>query len=45
MERERSIYITRLLRDWANGDLSALDQLTPLVYAELRRRAHSYMKK
>jgi RNA polymerase sigma-70 factor (ECF subfamily) len=44
MERERSIYITRLLRDWANGDLSALDQLTPLVYAELRRRAHSYMK-
>ena len=23
---------------------SALDQLTPMIYAELRRRAHGYMK-
>lgn len=27
--------ITRLLADWGSGDASALDKLTPLVYAEL----------
>lgn len=35
--------VTRLLIDWSNGDQAALDQLMPLVYAELRRLAHSYM--
>src|SRR6516225_5035158 len=44
MEREPSVDITRLLQAWANGDRSALDQLTPVIYTELRRRAHSYMK-
>jgi len=44
MERESSLDVTRLLRAWANGDRAALDQLTPVIYAELRRRAHSYMK-
>jgi RNA polymerase sigma factor (TIGR02999 family) len=44
METESSDDITRLLRAWANGDQAALDQLTPVIYAELRRRAHSYMK-
>jgi hypothetical protein len=24
--------VTRLLKQWANGDQSALNQLTPLVY-------------
>jgi len=44
MEPEPSVDITGLLRAWGNGDRSALDQLTPVIYAELRRRAHNYMK-
>ena len=39
-----SVDVTRLLRAWGQGDPAALDQLTPVIYAELRRRAHSYMK-
>ena len=35
--------ITRLLLAWGDGDESALEALTPLVYEELRRRAHRYM--
>lgn len=31
--------ITRLLEDWAKGDRGALDELTPLVWGELRRIA------
>ena len=36
--------VTRLLLDWNNGDRAALDQLVPLVYDELRRLAHHYMR-
>ncbi|CAN5618199.1 sigma-70 family RNA polymerase sigma factor [soil metagenome] len=35
--------ITRLLVAWGEGDESALEGLTPLVYEELRRLAHHYM--
>jgi RNA polymerase sigma-70 factor, ECF subfamily len=35
--------VTRLLRAWGAGDESALEQLMPLVYEELRRLAHRYM--
>jgi RNA polymerase sigma factor (TIGR02999 family) len=35
--------ITRLLADWAGGDLGALDRLAPLVHAELRRIARRQM--
>jgi RNA polymerase sigma factor (TIGR02999 family) len=35
--------ITRLLVAWGDGDESALEGLTPLVYEELRRLAHHYM--
>ena len=35
--------ITALLRAWSSGDEQALEQLTPLVYPELRRIAHQYM--
>ena len=35
--------ITRLLVAWGDGDESALEGLTPLVYDELRRLAHHYM--
>ena len=31
--------VTALLDDWSRGDATALDQLLPLVYAELRRIA------
>jgi RNA polymerase sigma factor (TIGR02999 family) len=31
--------ITSLLADWRSGDQEALDRLTPLVYAELKRLA------
>jgi RNA polymerase sigma factor (TIGR02999 family) len=31
--------VTALLGDWSRGDRAALDQLLPLVYAELRRVA------
>src|ERR1035438_8179811 len=36
--------VTRLLHEWADGAQSALDALTPLVYAELRRLAASYLR-
>lgn len=35
--------ITELLVAWGDGNQSALEQLTPLVHAELRRLAHKYM--
>ena len=35
--------ITVLLKDWRRGNSDALDRLMPLVYDELRRRAHRYM--
>ena len=37
--------VTRLLRAWGGGDHAALEQLTPLVYAELRRMAGRYMQR
>ena len=36
--------ITALLKAWGSGDAAALDQLTPLVYGELRRLARRYMR-
>jgi RNA polymerase sigma factor (TIGR02999 family) len=35
---------TRLLRDWAAGDRTALDELAPRVYKELRRVAGNLMR-
>lgn len=37
--------VTRLLSAWRAGDSSALQQLTPLVYEELRLLAHRYMRR
>lgn len=37
--------VTQLLAQWANGDKLALDDLTPLVYRELRRLAASHLRK
>jgi len=36
--------VTQLLGAWRSGDESALEQLTPLVYNELRRLAGRYMQ-
>jgi RNA polymerase sigma-70 factor, ECF subfamily len=36
--------VTQLLEDWRNGDREALERLTPLVYAELRRIARRYLR-
>lgn len=32
--------VTRLLRDWGNGNQQALEKLVPLIYDELRHLAH-----
>ena len=37
--------VTRLLARWGQGDREALDQLTPLVYNELRRLAKAYLRR
>ena len=37
--------VTLLLRKWSEGDESALEQLTPLVYDELHRLAHQHMRR
>jgi RNA polymerase sigma factor (TIGR02999 family) len=37
--------ITALLGQWQNGNQAALDELTPLVYKELRRLAQSYLSR
>ncbi len=37
--------VSTLLRAWSDGDQRALDQLTPIVYDELHRLAHHYLKR
>ena len=37
--------VTRLLQAWSSGDLRARDELMPMVYAELRRRAAAHLRR
>jgi len=37
--------VTRLLGEWAMGNQQALDELVPLVYAELRQIAAGYLRR
>jgi RNA polymerase sigma-70 factor (ECF subfamily) len=37
--------VTQLLKAWGDGEQQALDQLISLVYAELHRLAHRYMRR
>jgi hypothetical protein len=37
--------VTKLLKDWTGGDQTAADKLMPLVYEELRRLAHQYIRR
>jgi RNA polymerase sigma factor (TIGR02999 family) len=36
--------VSQLLLDWSDGDQKALDKLIPVVYQELHRLAHHYMR-
>ncbi len=36
--------VTKMLEDYRNGNREVLDELLPLVYNELRRLAHSYLR-
>ena len=36
--------VSKLLRAWTGGNQNALEDLIPIVYAELRRLAHHYMR-
>jgi RNA polymerase sigma factor (TIGR02999 family) len=40
-ERER---VSQLLADWAKGDTAARERVVAIVYQELRRLAHHYMR-
>lgn len=44
MPTRRPTKVTPLLRAWGAGDRTALDQLLPLVYGELRRLAERAMR-
>lgn len=35
--------VTQMLKKWSDGDVAALDDLTPIIYAELHRIAKRYM--
>lgn len=37
--------ITEILRQWSSGKKEALDELMPLVYAELRRQAAQHLRR
>jgi RNA polymerase sigma factor (TIGR02999 family) len=37
--------VTLLLRQWSDGDEEALNQIVPLMYAELRRLAHQRLRR
>jgi RNA polymerase sigma factor (TIGR02999 family) len=37
--------VTRLLKDWSNGQEQALDRLVPHIHSELRKLAASYMRR
>ncbi|MBA2493271.1 MAG: RNA polymerase subunit sigma-70, partial [Acidobacteria bacterium] len=37
--------ITQMLREWSDGKPEALDNLLPLVYDELHRQAHRYLRR
>src|SRR5688572_26524827 len=37
--------VTQMLQKWSAGDADALEQLTPVIYAELHRIAKRYMSR
>ena len=45
MDAAGTAEITRLLQAWRGGDEKAFECLAPLVYGELRKIAHGYMRR
>ena len=45
MPRSSPSDVTRLLRQWSDGDQGALNELVPLIYAELRQIAHHRLRR
>ena len=43
-ELKGSSNITELLQAWGEGDAEAMDELLPLIYDDLRRRAAGYLR-
>jgi RNA polymerase sigma factor (TIGR02999 family) len=37
--------VTQMLRKWSDGDSAALEELTPIIYAELHRMAKRYISR
>ena len=44
MQKSSSQEVTKLLQEWRQGKQDALDELVPIVYQELRRQAHRYLR-
>ncbi len=44
-KRQDPHHVTELLRQWTNGSASAMDELLPYIYDELRRRAARYLRR
>ncbi len=42
--KQPGVEVSQLLRAWSDGDQSALDRLTPIVYQELHRLARWHMR-
>ncbi len=45
MPEETSQDLTLLLKKWSDGEKEALEELTPIIYAELHRIARRYMNR
>jgi RNA polymerase sigma factor (TIGR02999 family) len=45
MPETRTHEVTDLLQKWSGGDVEALEQLTPVIYAELHRIAKRFMNR
>jgi RNA polymerase sigma-70 factor, ECF subfamily len=45
MSEPKTHEVTELLQKWSGGDSEALEQLTPVIYAELHRIAKRYMSR
>lgn len=45
LQEGHSPEVSTLLRAWSDGDETALQRLTPIVYQELRRLAHRQMRR
>ena len=45
MNPASAVTITQLLQAWSSGDQTARERLIPMVYEELRRVAHNYLRR